>query len=109
MMRKSFLSNIIENEESLNKLSKEILIKISNNRINDIKSEIFKTKYKIMKDLNDFKIYEYDNYNDIYFTGKEINNEIIIKKLKENIDIKNFEIIKMSSRSIKTPHILKNN
>lgn len=137
-MEKLFLSNIVENEEHLSKLSKESLLKIlnaitfykkksilslvdeeieaindktvltiSNIRINDIKREIYKTKYKMMVDFIDFKIYEYDDYTDIYFTGKETNVDKLKNKINEKIKWENYQIAHLSSRTIKIPHIQK--
>lgn len=137
-IKKMLLANIIENQEQINKLSRESLLKlinliptyynkniislvdtviseykneelieISNIRLNDLKSEIFKTKYKIVKDFLDFKVYEYENYFDIYFTGKEINIKKLIEKINTNINYRDFKVIHISSRTIKTPHVLK--
>lgn len=139
-IKKIFIANIIENQDDINKLSRESLLKIinliptyydktiielidnviknykndqlieiSNIRLNDLKSEIFKKKYKISKDFIDFKIYEYENFNDIYFTGKEINPKKLLEKIKENIKYEEFEILHIFSRTIKTGHIFKIN
>lgn len=96
-------------DEIITEYENSQLIEISNIRLNDLKSEIFKTKYKLMKDFLDFKIYEYENYNDVFFTGKEINIEKLLEKLKTNLNYNNFEIIHLSSRTIKTAHIIKIN
>jgi hypothetical protein len=100
--------NIIEIiDEKIEQYENNISIEISNIKINDIKAEIFKTKYKMMTDLLDFKIYEYENYSDVFFTGKEINIEILLKKLENNITYKDFKVLYISSRTIKTPHVIK--
>jgi hypothetical protein len=94
-------------DEEIKNYNNETIIELSNMRINDIKSEIYKTKYKTLSDFLDFKIYEYENYYDVYFTGKEIDVEKMIKHLEEKINYENFETIHISSRTIKIPHVFK--
>ena len=94
-------------DEEIKNYNNETVIELSNMRISDIKSEIYKTKYKTLSDFLDFKIYEYENYYDVYFTGKEVDVEKMIKDLEKKINYENFETIHISSRTIKIPHVFK--
>jgi len=131
------LANLIENEASLNSLSRESLLKlinliphyydkniiqlidekiniykeehhitISNMRINNLKSEIFKKKYKMMYDKLNYKIYIYEPYYDIWFSGREIEIEKLISQIKEDVDDKKFKMILISGRTINSYSIM---
>lgn len=104
--------NIIEIiDEKINEIENKELLDIINIRINDIKSEMNKTKYISAYSKENYKIYVYENYKDVYLIPSLINiNELLIKILNDEI-LNQWEIIYISSRTIKNPHILekKNN
>jgi hypothetical protein len=135
MRDKLFLKNIIENHSSMNKLSRDALLKIinlipsyldkniielvdekiealnnqylieiSNIKINDIKSELSKSKHNKISKFQFFKIYEYDEYVDVYFTDKSVNSSTLLEELIKHVSLFNFTIVSLSSRTIRTPH-----
>lgn len=101
-LNKSILE-IIDNE--IKTYTNDNLITISNNRINDLRSDISKKKYKSIFIKENYSIYEYSQHIDIYISLLIIDVEKSIKNILEEEIIKNYEILHITSKSIKKPFI----
>lgn len=93
-------------DDKISTLENEGDIEISNLRISDLKKELEKKRFSLIIDFIDFKIYEYEKFTDVYFTGTEICCNSLIAKLKKNIKCEDFTVMQITSRSLKTPYLL---
>lgn len=85
-------------DEEIEKYENVNLITISNNRVNDIKSDFLKKKYIAIYNKDLYNVYVYDSYVDFYLSRSLTEITVPLKEILNEDIIKDFEVIHITSK-----------